>query len=130
MPIVHIATYILYSRIKFHAPNFDNFQVITGSRIHQTPERTDRRTDRERKQNDVHIVYIATYSRMKFHATSFNSYKVIKGSRSLADRRTDGRTEGKPVVPSGVNTGKGLIISRKQGITYSRHSVDEVRFEV
>jgi len=26
------------------------------------------------------------------------------------DRQTDGRTEGKPIVPSGVNTGRGLII--------------------
>jgi len=25
------------------------------------------------------------------------------------DRQTDGRTEGKPIVPSGVNTGRGLI---------------------
>jgi len=26
------------------------------------------------------------------------------------DGQTDGRTEGKPIVPSGVNTGRGLII--------------------
>ena len=64
----------------------------------------------------VHIVHIATYAHTKFHAPSFNSFKVIKGFRFLADRLTDGRTdrlthgrtEGKPILPSGVNTGRGL----------------------
>jgi len=42
--IVHIAT---YSHIKFHAPNFDNFKVITGFRIQQTAEQT--KTGRENK---------------------------------------------------------------------------------
>jgi len=73
----------------FYAPNFDHFEVITGSRIQQTAEHTDRRTNRERKQNAVHIVHIATYSHINFIAPSFNSLKVIKGSRFLADRRTD-----------------------------------------
>jgi len=31
---------------------------------------TDRRTDREKKQNAVYIVHIATYSCIKFHAPS------------------------------------------------------------
>jgi len=49
-----------------------------------------------------------------FHASNFNSFKVIKGSRFYADirtdkLRTDERTEGKPIVPSGVNTGRGRI---------------------
>jgi len=28
----------------------------------------------------------------------------------MTDRQTDGRTEGKPIVPSNVNTGRGLTI--------------------
>ena len=42
----------------------------------------------------VHIVHIASYACTKFHAPSFNNFKVIKGSRFLADRLTDGRTDG------------------------------------
>jgi len=29
------------------------------------------------------------------------------------DWQTDGRTEGKPIVPSGVNTGRGLIMNEE-----------------
>jgi len=61
-----------------YAHNFDNFEVMTGSRIQPIAAQTDRRTDRERKQNAVHNVHIATYSRIKFYAPSFNSFKVIK----------------------------------------------------
>jgi len=43
----------------------------------------------------VNVVHITTYARTKFHAPSFNSLKVIKGSRFLADRLTDGQTDGR-----------------------------------
>jgi len=36
----------------------------------------------------------------------------------LTDGLTDGRTEGKPIVPSGVNTGRGLIIQDKLVVAF------------
>jgi len=59
----------------------------------------------------MHIVHIATFSHTKFHVSSFNGFYVIKGSTFLADgltdRQKDELTEGKPIVPSDVITGRG-----------------------
>jgi len=103
---------ILYTLLPIHIPSFMR-QTLIIFKLSLDPEfnkQLNRRTVRERKQNAVHIVHIATYSRIKFHAHSFISFKVIQGSRFLADWRTDERTDGKPIVPSGVHTGRGLQI--------------------
>ena len=56
------------------------------------------------------------YTLPSSHIPTFikNACLVIKLSRDpdlsgQTDGRTDGQTEGKPIVPSGVNTGRGLI---------------------
>ena len=92
----------------------------------------------------LHIVHIATYLNTKFHAPSLNSFLVVKGTRVLADKRTagltdgltdcrtdlltNGRTDGKPIVHSGVNTGRGLTITLRCGIQpkYRYHSLSSV----
>jgi len=73
----------------------------------------------------VHIVHIATYSRTKFHAHSFNSFEVIKGSSGQTDWLADGRTEGKPIDQSGVNTGRGLkgraVTGQRSGMPFRKY---------
>ena len=88
-----------YWHTTFYAPNFDKKNIFCYHRIqNSTNSWTDGQTNRQGEKTKcsayMHIVHIATYLCIKFHAPSFNSFKVIKGSRFLADRQTDGLTDG------------------------------------
>ena len=57
-----------------------------------------------------HFDYFHYHSNLNFHATSKSLF--IFGSRlQWTDRQMDRQKEGKPIVPSDVNSGRGLRIS-------------------
>ena len=54
-------------------------------------------------------MYIPSFKRLASIVFKLSKDPDFSGQ---TDGLTDGRTEGKPIVPSGVNTGRGLIIDK------------------
>ena len=55
-------------------------------------------------------MYIPSFMRLASMVFKLSKDPDFSGQTDgRTDRLTDGRTEGKPIVPSGVNTGRGLI---------------------
>ena len=98
---------VLVQLLIIDTPRFMHLTLII-LKLSQDPEfnkklnrRRDEQTGNENKMMCILYTSLPIY---------FSSFKVIKGSRFLAHRRTDRLTDGgKPIVPSGVNTGRRLI---------------------
>ena len=69
------------------------------------------------EKNDLHNQHIAICSDTKFHQASVNSFLSYRGDPDFIKQ-----TEGKPIVPSGLNTGRhtgrGLKITQMVPLCY------------